>query len=259
MSGVQCIQDKIWIPQFGTKRRVDIYLPDGYDRNTKERYPVLYMQDGQNIDEPGGVFGHWNLKKSMIKLTDAGYSCPIVVAVHHAGKDRIVEYSPKMPWTRSKALGFDYLQFLSKSLKAYIDNRYRTKTQRIHTGIGGSSMGGLISLYAAMMYPEIYSKYIVFSPSLWLRPSFYSNEQLYLKLSHAQIYLYAGTQESKTLVQNLMEFKKMIRSEKKKDQVQLRLSVRSGAGHQEQHWAKELPLAIKWLFNDSIISVKNKI
>lgn len=247
MAFVKEISDQFVIPQFGETRRVFAVLPDDYD-NSDKRYPVLYLQDGQNLVEPGNGFGSWRLLANMKTLESSGGQVPIIIGIHHGGKTRIKDYSPRMPWTKTEVRGFEYLQFVTKTLKPFIDKTLRTDSSRNATGIGGSSMGGLVSIYAASIYPEIFSKYLIFSPSIWLRPSFSTNPNLFLKLSQARFYIYSGKKESKTLEKYVVQLRDMLKKFKKNEEVNVRLSLKSDGTHQEKYWAAEINKAIKWLY-----------
>jgi predicted alpha/beta superfamily hydrolase len=118
---------------------------------------VLYLQDGQNLFENDAPFGTWGVDKQLAALAQRGKGDLIVVAIDHGGKERIKEFSPYDSQKWGEGLGRDYAKFLTETLKPYIDGRFRTQTGREYTGIGGSSMGGLISIYAGIMFPETYS------------------------------------------------------------------------------------------------------
>jgi predicted alpha/beta superfamily hydrolase len=153
----------------GNSREVTVYLPPGYERGASP-YPVLYMQDGQNLFEPQRAFipgQHWKLSEAADDaIGDRSVQPMIIVGVDHAGTGRIDEYTPTLdPSRRAGGKGSDYGRMLLEELKPLIDSRYRTIPEE--TAIGGSSLGGLLSLYLAITRPDAFRKVAVMSPSVW--------------------------------------------------------------------------------------------
>jgi predicted alpha/beta superfamily hydrolase len=156
----------VWSPQLRNRRHVDVYLPPSYSSG-RGRFPVIYMHDGQNLSDPGTAFaGTWELDATLDQLADRGIE-PIVVGVHNAGEARLAEYSPFPDRKHGGGDADAYLAFLVERLKPRIDRLFRTKIDRDATGILGSSMGGLVSLYAFFRYPSVFARAGVMSPSLW--------------------------------------------------------------------------------------------
>ncbi|HEX8832202.1 MAG TPA: alpha/beta hydrolase-fold protein, partial [Longimicrobium sp.] len=162
------------IPQLHRTRRVWVYLPPDYASSSK-RYPVLYMHDGQNVfDDSTSGFGEWGVDETLDSLFATGDPGVIVVAVDHGGAKRLDEYSPFINPRHGGGEGDAYVDFLAQTLKPLIDRRYRTRPDRLNTGVAGSSMGGLISLYAALKYPDVFGRAGIFSPSLWFSDRTYA-------------------------------------------------------------------------------------
>lgn len=158
------------IPTLGRTRQIAVYLPPGYDEDHSRRYPVQYMFDGQNLFDPYTSFcGDWEMDLTMDALAVKGLAEPfIAVGVYNGGDHRISEQSPwPEPHWDCAGEADPFLEWIGGGLKAEIDRRFRTKPDRDHTGIGGSSMGGLTALYAIFRYPQIFSRALVMSPSLW--------------------------------------------------------------------------------------------
>jgi len=156
----------VWSPQLKNRRDVDVYLPDSY-RGGSGDHPVVYVQDGQNLSDPGKAFaGTWELDRVFDELAARGVE-PIVVGIHHTGRRRLLEYSP-YPDRRHGGGDADlYLAFLVDTLKPRVDRFFRTRRERESTAILGSSMGGLLSLYGFFRYPSVFGRGGVMSPSIW--------------------------------------------------------------------------------------------
>jgi predicted alpha/beta superfamily hydrolase len=240
------ISEHFEIPQLIKTRRITALLPyDYYD--TDKRYPVLYLQDGQNLFDDYAPFGNWAVDKKMALMAEKGLDGIIVVAIDHAKEERLEEFTPSYQTKLGVGDGKKYVRFLADTLKPYIDKHFRTKSEREYTGIGGSSMGALISIYAGLIYPEVYSKLLIFSPSLWVTPNMHFH---YMNLYHAQkmkVYLYGGEGESATMVPNLQRLKEAL-EKKTSSEVEFELSIDPHGQHNEARWGVEFPKAVEWLF-----------
>lgn len=243
---IQVLSHRFNVPQLRRRRRISVLLPWDYQTSGK-RYPVLYLQDGQNLFEDDAPFGTWGVDKQLAALAQRGKGNFIVVAIDHGGKERINEYLPYDSQKWGEGLGREYARFLTETLKPYIDEKFRTLSGRSHTGIGGSSMGGLISIYAGIMFPAIYSKFLIFSPSLWVTPNIYSEKLHFAASSDTKIYLYAGGKEGAGMLANATRFKEAVeRCCPNRDL--FRLEVDPEGRHTESRWGLEFPKATEWLF-----------
>jgi predicted alpha/beta superfamily hydrolase len=248
------ISEDFEIPQLIRTRRISALLPHDY-YETDKRYPVLYLQDGQNLFDKYAPFGNWAVDKRLAVLNERGHGDLIVVAIDHAESERIEEFTPSYRTRLGAGDGKKYVRFLADTLKPYIDKNFRTLSDRDHTGIGGSSMGGLISIYAGMMYPEVYGKLMIFSPSLWVAPNIHFHSIRFHDLIATRIYLYAGEQESKNMIPNVRRFKQALeKSGKDGSGIEFHLSIDPEGQHNEERWGKEFAPAVEWLFfNDEEI------
>ncbi len=246
---IKTISDNFEIPQLIRTRRIAALLPYDYDEQEHKRYPVLYLQDGQNLYDDHAPFGNWAVDKRLALMAEKRMHELIVISIDHAKEDRIKEFTPSHGSKIGQGEGKKYARFLADTLKPYVDNRLRTLPDRQHTGIGGSSMGGLISIYSGLMYPEIYSKLMIFSPSLWVAPHIHFH---YLKLHeafHTKIYLYGGEQESSTMVPNLKRFKRSFsRQGFDNNLLEFKLAIDPNGKHSESFWGEAFPGAVEWLF-----------
>lgn len=170
-------------PQFqsrtlGNGRDVLVYLPIGYGRSLRRRYPVLYLQDGQNLFDAATAFAgvEWGVDETVQQLIRQKLIEPIIiVAIANTGPDRIHEYAPTRGVIdnkpkrkkRSRGLARKYGKFLIHELKPFIDARYRTKPEAEFTGLGGASLGGLLTMALGLWYPNVFSRLAVLSPSVW--------------------------------------------------------------------------------------------
>jgi predicted alpha/beta superfamily hydrolase len=245
---IRVVAKRFNLPQLRRRRRISVLLPWNYDQSDR-RYPVLYLQDGQNLFEPHAPFGTWGVDKQLAALAQAGYGEFIVVAIDHGGKDRIKEFFPYHSVRWGEGLGRDYARFLAETLKPYIDQHFRTLPGRQYTGIGGSSMGGLISAYAGILYPHTFSKYMIFSPSLWIANHIYTESENFARLPDTKIYFYAGGREGAGMVPNAHRFREAVtRRGYAPGHLDFRLEVDPQGQHNEPRWGQEFPKAAKWLF-----------
>jgi predicted alpha/beta superfamily hydrolase len=154
---------------FPSGRDFTIFLPPGYEEET-ERYPVFYLQDGQNLFEPEKAYGgqHWRIGETATELITTGRIEPmIVVGIHNTGVNRINEYTPTYDRRRGGGEADKYAQLVLDEAKPIIDAAFRTLPDRENTAIGGSSLGGLVSLYFALKNSHVFGKAAVLSPSVW--------------------------------------------------------------------------------------------
>jgi len=245
---IRIVSKRFNVPQLNRRRRISVLLPWDYQSSNK-RYPVLYLQDGQNLFENDAPFGTWGVDKQLAALAQHGKGDFIVVAIDHGGKDRIKEFLPYESPRWGDGLGRAYASFLAETLKPYIDKQFRTRPEREHTGIGGSSMGGLISIYVGLMFPQEFSKFMIFSPSLWISPRLYFEPLTFSHFSETKIYLYAGGKEGAGMEQHMDRFRKhLLKRGHYDNRLHLHLEIDPEGQHNEARWGAEFPKAAAWLF-----------
>ncbi len=243
---VLLISDEFEIPQLNKTRKIWALLPHDYD-SSNESYPVMYLQDAQNLFNEKAKYGNWEIDKKLAVMAEYKIGKIIIIAIEHAEEDRIKEYNVGKTML-GKGQGKKYIKFMTETLKPFVDSNFRTKKEREFTGIGGSSMGGLVSIFSGLRYPQVYGKLMIFSPSLWVVPKIKIKSDS-IKNSDTKIYLYAGGDESETMIEHVQSFKKnMIASEFVKDNFKINLSVNMEGKHSEPYWSDEFPKAIEWLF-----------
>jgi predicted alpha/beta superfamily hydrolase len=241
---VKVLDSAFYIPQLDRKRRIWIYLPKGY-ATAKNTYPVLYMHDGQNLfNEQTAPFGEWGVDEAMDSLQKQTGKEMIVVGIDHGGDKRMSEYNP-YPFQQNKAEGDKYVDFLVQTLKPYIDQKFRTKKDAANTFIAGSSMGGLISLYAVVKHPEVFSAAGVFSPAFWTAPELFNYvDKADLSTSRPRFYFYAGAKEGTSMVPDM---KRMVALVEKKKGYNTMTAVNPLGLHNEPTWRKQFPNFYRWL------------
>jgi predicted alpha/beta superfamily hydrolase len=245
---IRIIADDYEIPQLNRKRRISILLPNGYGSSSKS-YPVLYLHDGQNLFDGGGPFGNWAVDEKLSEMARKGMGDIIVVAIDHAEEERVLEFSPFKETKWGKGDGKKYLKFLVETLKPHIDKNFRTLKERESTGVGGSSMGGLISIYAGLRYPSVFGKLMIFSPSLWITPKIYFDAINFHQPYPTDIYLYAGGAESVNMVGNVERLKQILEARNKEGtKVNIELNIDPNGKHEEWYWSKEFPTALEFLY-----------
>ena len=232
-------------------RNAYVYVPDEWEENPDHRYPVLYMFDGHNVFfDSDATYGKcWGMNRYM------GWSKKelIIVAVecNHEGGRRLSEYSPVS--FENGALGKvtgdgrTYMDWLVKTFKPFIDANYRTLPDRSNTLICGSSMGGLMALYAALYYNDTFSRAACLSPSLWIAPE--QMKRLIKKADPAEdtrIYMDYGSEELNNHAENREILQSAVELLAKKN-IDLGFRIIPGGSHCEASWEKQIPIFMDWL------------
>jgi predicted alpha/beta superfamily hydrolase len=245
--------------ELGNTRTVRVWLPPGYREpgNEAVRYPVLYMHDGQNCFDAATSFaGEWRVDETATDLIQRGVIRPvIVVGIDNVGAARSDEYSPIelgsiRPGTGGK--GDAYIRFLETEVMALVNREYRTLTGPENTFMGGSSLGGVITLHAAMSRPGLLGAILVESPSLWVGDGELKKRVLAHKEWPRRVFMAMGDKEYGTaardgpLVEGAREVERSMR-EAGLGEDRLRFEIGVGAGHNEAAWAERLPGALGFL------------
>lgn len=240
---VHVIDTAFYIPQLDRYRRIWVYLPKSY-KTTRQKYPVLYMHDGQNVfDNATSGFGEWGVDEALDSL-NAGDRELIVVAIDNGGEKRLNEYSPYDMEKYGRGEGDQYVDFLVKTLKPYIDKKFRTRKDDKYTFVAGSSMGGLISFHAILKYPKVFGGAGVFSPAFWIAPQLKNIDPKKAKKVKGKIYFFAGQQEGDEMVPDMLYvFEQMRRHSKAK----MKTVIRAEGKHDEATWRSEFPGFYKWI------------
>ena len=256
---VSVIDEDFEIPQLNRKRRVWVYLPPNYE-TSKEAFPVVYMHDGQNLfDGSTSYSGEWEVDETLDKLFKEKNFKLIVVGIDNGGGKRLDEYSP---WVNNKYGGGEgeaYVDFIVNTLKPFIDSKYKTLRDKAHTGIIGSSMGGLISHYAGLKYPDVFGKVGVYSPAFWFAPQVDAFSKEHGNLKDTKMYFLAGGKEGDNtafseISQTVKDMNQIIQV--LKDQgfpsKHIASKVIPEGKHNEALWRANFEETILWLFPEAI-------
>jgi predicted alpha/beta superfamily hydrolase len=245
------------MPELERTRDIWIYVPPDYQDNTSKHYPVLYMQDGQNLfDVITSSTGEWGIDETLEDFFENGETDGvIVVGIENGGAQRTQEYSPWEFQLDNEILGGEgdeFVDFIVNTLKPHIDVNYRTLPNRENTGIVGSSMGGLISLYAGIKYQRIFSKVCAMSSSFWMG---YVNMMSFLasnpKKDNMRIYLDAGELEGQDMVDNTNGvYDKLLEIGFSQDELMKVLD--EDGEHNEAFWRERFPNAFLWLLSNAM-------
>lgn len=248
----ELISDRFYIPQLDKTRKIWALLPHNYNK-TDKAYPVLYLQDAQNLFNEGSAYGNWEIDKKMSILAEYGRGDLIIIAIENGHDDRINEYVLEADSVAKNAEGKKYVRFMADTLKPYVDSVYRTKPEREFTGIGGSSLGGLVSIYSGFLYPEVYSKLLIFSPSLWVNPNLNFPMMNFRNPYKTKVYMYGGEKEGAKMIDMIRDFEKNMEGSENQYSVQFnfKISINPDGHHQEFYWSQEFPRAVEWLFFDT--------
>ena len=238
------------------KRNILVYVPPGYGDDPQRRYPVFYMHDGQNLIDPEHAFGGiaWQVDETAQRLILAGEVEPlIIVAIYNAGDKRIDEYTPvKGVGAKMKSRGGQadrYGRMLIEELKPFIDREYLTRPERQYTGLGGSSLGGLVSLHLGFKRPDIFSRLAVISPAVWwannqiIREAAKIDERIALR-----IWLDIGRREGSRIKHQVRALKEILRANGWKDGEDLAYYEFPEARHDETAWAARFDSVLKFLY-----------
>jgi predicted alpha/beta superfamily hydrolase len=247
---------------FHNTRFLRVWLPPGYDdpQNSARLYPVFYLNDGQNLFESATSFNgvEWGVDETADRLIrEAAIPPLIVVGIDNTGKDRIREYMPhrSLQPIMLRAQGSRYPNFLIKEVMSFVARTYRTATGPVNTGLGGSSLGALISLYTAAVRPGVFGRLLLESPSLWAANRQIIKQSRTVRRWPERIFLATGTAEAgradrdRSVVDDVRELAGIIRRAGLDDH-HLHLVIEEGATHRESAWARRLPEALTFLFGN---------
>ena len=235
-------------------RDVLVYLPPGYEAEAGRRYPVLYLHDGQNLFDGATAFirgQDWRVGETAQSLIESNAIEPvIIVGVYNTGRKRVEEYTPSRdPRFKVGGKAGLYGRLLVEELKPFIDSHYRTKSDAKNTGLGGSSLGGLVTMYLGLRYPDVFGKLAVVSPSVWWDGRrILRDVAAFSAVQHARIWLDMGTDEGANAVAGARSLRDALVSKGWHLDSDLRYFEAEGAKHDEAAWAQRVDPMLRFLF-----------
>ena len=239
-------------------RDIIVYLPPDYDDQPERTYPVLYMHDGQNLFDgrtsfiPGRT---WQVREQADAAIEAGEVEPlIIVGIYNTGDRRLAEYTPDRDWQMGGGEAASYGLLLTRELMPWIAERYRIRTDRESTGLGGSSLGGLVTLYLGLRHAQHFGKLAVLSPSVWWNHKSilgYLNEYAPTIWEKPRLWLDVGDAEGRRTLENAEQLNRRLIAYGWRPGETLRFERIAGGAHDEASWAIRVRPMLLFLFPGS--------
>lgn len=247
-------------PQFHSRflpddRDVTVYLPPGYEEKPDRQYPVLYLQDGQNLFDPRTSFipgRTWQVANTAdAVITSGGVEPLVVVGVANTGEHRLAEYTPTRDWKMGGGEAHKYGDLLTQDLLPFISSRYRVRSGPASTGLGGSSLGALVTLYLGLKHPDIYGKLAVMSPSVWWNHKSivsYVNETASRIRHRPRIWLDVGDAEGRRTMADTDLLDRRLEASGWRPEREIHYERVAGGTHDETAWAQRVAPMLRYLF-----------
>ena len=236
-------------------RDLIIYLPPGYDDDPQRSYPVLYMQDGQNLFDPSTSYipgRTWEMREQADQAIEDGEVEPLVIAgIYNTGERRLAEYTHERDWQRGGGEADRYGLLITEELMPWMQRRYRLRTDRASTGLGGSSLGGLVSLYLGLRLAHVFGKLAVMSPSVWWNHKSilgYLNERAPQIWERPKLWLDVGENEGLRTVRDAEMLARRLRANGWIENQTLHFMRAPEGGHDESSWARRVKPMLRFLF-----------
>ncbi len=256
----------VYSPQLNNRRDIFVWLPPDYETSTR-RYPVMYMHDGLNLfDRFASYSGEWEVDETMTRLAKEGLDA-IIVGIPNMKEQRGIEYCPYVfrsyEGEQVAGRGDAYIRFITETIKPQIDQHFRTRPESSTTGIAGSSMGGLISLYGALVYPHVFGLCGCFSAAYWFGENGLVETVRSSAPYEGRVYLDVGTREGETIhgwlniygdaadaayVQGVRDLRDALLE---KNSAHVMYIEDEEAPHREWAWARRFPDAMRFLLQDT--------
>jgi len=236
-------------------RDVIVYVPPGYDRHPDRAYPVLYLHDGQNLFDgrtsfiPGRT---WQVREHADAAIEAGEVEPLViVGIYNTGDRRLAEYTHERDWQRGGGEAAKYGLLLTEELLPWIASRYRVRTDRHSTGLGGSSLGGLVTLYLGLRHARNFGKLAVISPSVWWNHKSilgYLNEHAPQMWERPRVWLDVGDREGQRTLRDVEHLARRLKANGWRPGESMHFEKVHDGTHDEASWAERVRPMLKFLF-----------
>ncbi len=238
-----------------TERDLVVYLPPGYNREPERSYPVLYMHDGQNLFDPKTSFIEgrtWQVREQADAAIEAGEVEPLViVGIYNTGEHRLAEYTHDRELQRGGGDADHYGALLTRELLPWIASQYRVRTDRESTGMGGSSLGGLVTLYLGLKYASTFGKLAVMSPSVWWAHKSilgYVNEHAPQIWDKPRMWLDVGDHEGRKTLRDAEQLMRRLKANGWITEESLHFERVEGGTHDESSWATRVRPMLRFLF-----------
>jgi enterochelin esterase-like enzyme len=236
-------------------RDLIVYVPPGYDDDPDRSYPILYMQDGQNLFDPRTSFikgRTWQMREQTDAGIEAGEIEPlIIVGIYNTGDRRLAEYTHEPDRKMGGGEAGDYGLMLTRELMPWISAEYRVHRDRRATGLGGSSLGGLVTLYLGLRYAQYFGKLAVLSPSVWWSNRSiigYLNEHAPQVWERPRMWLDVGDREGRRTVSDAEMLNRRLIANGWRAEETLHFERIPGGTHDEASWARRVRPALRFLF-----------
>jgi predicted alpha/beta superfamily hydrolase len=236
-------------------RDVIVYVPPGYEDEPERTYPVLYLHDGQNLFDGRTSFVKdrtWQVREHADAAIDASEVEPlVVVGIYNTGERRLAEYTHEYNWQMGGGQADAYGKLVTRELMPWIASQYRVRQDRENTGLGGSSLGGLVSLYLGLRYPTVFGKLAVMSPSVWWNHKSilgYLNEHAPQMWERPKMWLDVGDREGQKAVRDAEHLARRLKANGWKPGESLHFEKVEGGTHDEASWAGRVRAMLKFLF-----------
>ena len=236
-------------------RDVVVYLPPGYSREPERTYPVMYMHDGQNLFDPKTSFIEgrtWQVREQADAAIEAGeVEALVIVGIYNTGEHRLAEYTQEREAQRGGGEADKYGKLLTRELMPWIASQYRVRTGRESTGMGGSSLGGLVTLYLGLKHPAVFSKLAVMSPSVWWAHKSilsYVNEHAPQIWEKPRVWLDVGDHEGRKTLRDAEQLMRRLKANGWVPEESLHFERVEGGTHDEASWATRVRPMLKFLF-----------
>ncbi len=237
------------------ERTVSVYLPVGYEEDEERAYPLLILHDGQNLFDPETSFVRgetWRVAEHADAAIEAGEVEPLVIAgVANAGERRLAEYTPTRDWKLGGGEAAAYGEMLTRELLSFLHAEYRLRTGAGETGLGGSSLGGLVSLWLGLRRPDVFGKLAVLSPSVWWNHRYilrFTEDVAPGLRQRPRIWMDVGEREGRrTLADSQLLHQRLVR-QGWRDGPELHFETFPEGAHNEASWATRVRPMLRFLF-----------
>jgi enterochelin esterase-like enzyme len=237
------------------ERDISVYVPPGYEEQTERQYPLLILQDGQNLFDPATSFIRgktWRMAETADDAIDAGEVEPLIIAgVANAGERRLAEYTPSRDMKLGGGDAGQYALVVTRELLPFLRAQYRLRSAPADTGIGGSSLGALVSLWIGLRHAETFGKLAVLSPSVWWNHRYilaYLNDVAPELVRRPRMWLDVGDQEGRRTLADTRALDARLRALGWREDVDLHFEEIAGGTHDEASWAERVRPMLRFLF-----------